>query len=755
MRRILAGKLCISILVILALIGAEIWKFSTVSVSQELPGDGDIIMVEDVELRSTASPKQQQMIRALLQSGQAAEKLTPLTIDYPLDESIFPPEIVAPVFFWHDSHEKTNTWLIDVAFEKEGSAHIYVIATSTPLPAPEIDPECISTTNELPSPTPYQASAKNWTPDPYVWSAIKENSAESEATVTIYGFNSTDPIQVLSCGRMTMKTSKDPVGAPIFYRDVPLMPAETKEGVIMPISNFSLPLIAWRLRDISRPQSRVVLNNMPTCANCHSFSMDGKTLGMDIDGPSGDKGAYAIAPISQQMVIRRNDVISWNYSFKDKLEGKKTIGFMSQISPDGQYSLSTVNEDIYVQNFLDYRFLQVFYVTRGILAYYSRATGEFTALPGADNPDYVHCNPVWSPDGTFIVFARAKAKDSYIKDKKPAMYPNDPNETQIQYDLYRIPFNNGKGGEPAAISGASNNSMSNNFPKISPDGTFIVFVKCKNGQLMRPDSKLWIIPVSGGKARLMHCNTSRMNSWHSFSPNSRWMVFSSKANTPYTQMFLTHIDENGNDSPAILIPNSTPANRAVNIPEFINIPYDGLVSITVPEVEYRRYMTHAFDLFEKGLYDEAVMEWQKALQENPDDVEVRMELHNNLGTVLGALGKFDLAIEHFQQAIKIKPENGQAKEKLSLLRWMAKDPKMRDGDDAMTRAMRACELTFYRDPLILDLLARAHAEEGNFTEAVRIAKLAHWFARTKDREELIDGIQERLELYQQGKPYNR
>jgi len=47
---------------------------------------------------------------------------------------------------------------------------------------------------------------------------------------------------------------------------------------------------------------------------------------------------------------------------------------------------------------------------------------------------------------------------------------------------------------------------------------------------------------------------------------------SSKSRGPYTKMFLTHIDEQGNDSPAILIDNATAANRAVNIPEFVNIP---------------------------------------------------------------------------------------------------------------------------------------------------------------------------------------
>jgi len=79
----------------------------------------------------------------------------------------------------------------------------------------------------------------------------------------------------------------------------------------------------------------------------------------------------------------------------------------------------------------------------------------------------------------------------------------------------------------------------------------------------------------------MTANTRLMNSWHSFSPNGRWLVFSSKARSPYTQMYLTHIDENGNDSPPILIDNATAANRAVNIPEFVNIPPDAIEDITV------------------------------------------------------------------------------------------------------------------------------------------------------------------------------
>jgi Tol biopolymer transport system component len=283
--------------------------------------------------------------------------------------------------------------------------------------------------------------------------------------------------------------------------------------------------------------------------------------------------------------------------------GAVRVGFISQVSPDGSYILSTfagpavksLIDSYYVTNFLDYRFLQVFYPTRGILEYYDRKDRLRHPLPGADDPKYVQTDGVWSRDGNWIVFARALARDPHVAGQRIALHALDENETQIQYDLYRIPFNKGKGGTPERIKGASDNGMSNNFPKISPDGKWIVFVQCKNGQLMRPDSQLYIVPFAGGTARRMRANTRLMNSWHSFSPNGRWLVFSSKARSPYTQMYLTHIDENGNDSPAILIDNATAANRAVNIPEFVNIAGDGIEEIRVNVADDATRLANAKD----------------------------------------------------------------------------------------------------------------------------------------------------------------
>ena len=173
-----------------------------------------------------------------------------------------------------------------------------------PMSVGEIDQRCISKTNELPKLTPEQAAAHTWKPDPKAWEKIKNKLVATPAQMIVTGYNANESKGILSIGRISIQTSKIPVGAPIFYRDVPLMPSETEKGIIKPLAANAIQLIEWRLRSIDQTQSRLVLTGMHTCANCHSFSMNGKTMGMDMDGPRNDKGLYAVVPVKQQMTIR-------------------------------------------------------------------------------------------------------------------------------------------------------------------------------------------------------------------------------------------------------------------------------------------------------------------------------------------------------------------------------------------------------------------------------------------------------------------
>ena len=165
-------------------------------------------------------------------------------------------------------------------------------------------------------------------------------------------------------------------------------------------------------------------------------------------------------------------------------------------------------QNYYVANFKDYRFLQVFYPTRGILAWYNRAAGKLQPLPGADDPHYVQTNAVWSPDGKYLVFARAEARDAYPDGARSAEYRQrsqrnaDPIRP-LPHSVQRRAGRQGRSRSPALRA----NGMSNSFPKVSPDGRWIVYVQARNGLLMRPDSRLYIVPAAGGKARRMQCNT--------------------------------------------------------------------------------------------------------------------------------------------------------------------------------------------------------------------------------------------------------
>jgi tetratricopeptide (TPR) repeat protein len=590
-----------------------------------------------------------------------------ITVDYPRTGSIFPPEITPPTFLWHDAVTSADRWSIDVSFA-DGSAPLHFESTGDKMSLGEIDPRTVAPVNELPQLTPELADAHSWRPDTAAWEQIKKHSVAAPATVVISGFRQADSAAHLSVGKTAIQTSSDPVGAPIFYRDVPLMPSEVERGVIKPLAPAAIPLIQWRLRNIGQLESRVVLEKIHTCANCHSFSLDGKTMGMDMDGPQNDKGLYALVGIKPQMSIDTKDMVNWDPS-QEKHFAFNRVAFMSQVSPTGNYVLTMVTRpdrptvsNAYVANFKDYRFLQVFYPARGILVWLDRATSERHPLPGADDPDYVQTNGVWSPDEKFVVFARAKAREPYPAGVKMAAYANDPNELQIQYDLYRVPFNQGRGGKAEPILGASNNGMSNSFPKVSPDGRWIVFVQCRNGELMRPDSQLYIVPSQGGKARRLNANMFPMNSWHSWSPNGRWLVFSSKSRGPYTKMFLTHIDEQGNDSPAILIDNATASNRAVNIPEFVNIAPDEMQHIATPAVDMYKLFDRANELAVKGHLQEAVEAWAALAASYPDDALIR----NNLGTVLDRTGRPGEAAQQYEKALQINPAYSRVHRNLAL-----------------------------------------------------------------------------------------
>jgi tetratricopeptide (TPR) repeat protein len=671
-----------------------------------LPGTAAILLAVGtslvVEVGAKPNPPSATPVPAYLKAvpmdAAASPAAVPITIDVPINGSIYPPDIIPPQFAWRDSNSAVTVWRIEVIFGDKAR----LISVWSGGEKMQIGPVDEALTGYVPPTlTPEQAADHTWRPDSKTWEEIKKHSVGQPARIVITGFESKQASAPLSRAEAIISTSKDPVGAPIFYRDVPLIPPNPdteQRGVIKPLPDSVLPKIKWQLRYINQTESKVIMTNLPTCGNCHSFSRDGKTMGIDVDGPANDKGLYALVPIKKVSTISNDYLLRWS-SFSEE-HSQKRFGFMSQVSPDGKYVVNSIDvphahgtrvlDRLYNGFYENYGFGQVFYPTRGVLAWYSRETGKLQPLPGADDPNYVQTSAFWSPDGKYLIYSRATARDPYPPGYKRSTYANDPNETQVQYDLYRIPFNDGKGGTAERIVGASENGMSNNFPKVSPDGKWIIFVQCKNGLLMRPDSKLYIVPFEGGEARPLESNLPVMNSWHTFNPNGRWLAFSSKSPSLYTHLYLTHIDEQGHASPPIVVENATASNRAVNIPEFANLGPEGLDHIDTPAIDFYREFDLAQQLQDAHKYADAVPAWKVAADKDPTDARPwnnmgvalaasgktseaisaydkslamngdSSQTRNNLGSALAEAGRFDEAMAQIQKAIELDPDNGAA-----------------------------------------------------------------------------------------------
>jgi tetratricopeptide (TPR) repeat protein len=487
---------------------------------------------------------------------------------YPFNGTIFPPETAPPLFEWNDSTGLSTAWNVFIC----DSLNNIVLSSKT--------------------------DKNNWRPGVNDWEKIKSIPSSKNYSFTAIARKKVN--NILPVCRIQFSISADSVGADIFYRAVTLPFSYAVKNV---------NTIEWYLGSVNGEKPRKMLDNLPVCGNCHSFSQEKPLLAMDVDY-GNDKGSYVIAETIDTCNLTPENIITWSDYRRN--DGGPTYGLLSQISPNGNHVLSTVKDlSIFVAVDDNLAYSQLFFPIKGIIGIYDREKGTFDALNGADDPKYVQSNPSWSPDGKKVVFART---ETYINEKvKKAgialLSIDDVDEfstggKQFKYDLYSVDFNDGKGGVASPLEGASYNGKSNYFPKFSPDGKWIVFCQAENFMLLQPDSRLYIMPSDGGKPRLMNCNMENMNSWHSWSPNGKWIVFSSKQQGLYTQLYLTHIDENGMDSPPVLLENLCFEKRAANIPEFYPFPGEKFKLI-------KNNFTHTAEYFNRSAFDKISNKYYK------------------------------------------------------------------------------------------------------------------------------------------------
>jgi tetratricopeptide (TPR) repeat protein len=138
-------------------------------------------------------------------------------------------------------------------------------------------------------------------------------------------------------------------------------------------------------------------------------------------------------------------------------------------------------------------------------------------------------------------------------------------------------------------------------------------------------------------------------------------------------------------------------------------------------------------------YTEAIGSLSQALRLKPDDADthcILAEVLSVLAEILRDQNKAVEAVQHFREALRIRPDFPEALNNLAWLLATSKEPGARDGTQAVQLAERACALTQYQKTVYLDTLVAAYAEAGRFDDAIATAQKARTLAAAADETDL-------------------
>ncbi len=154
---------------------------------------------------------------------------------------------------------------------------------------------------------------------------------------------------------------------------------------------------------------------------------------------------------------------------------------------------------------------------------------------------------------------------------------------------------------------------------------------------------------------------------------------------------------------------------------------------------------------EQGRNDEAIEHWTAYLQLQPEDAQG----HHNLATAHYRQGNIKQAIAYWTTALKLQPEWANILSNLAWVLATTDSKELRDPARAVELAQQAAKLTSYDQPDVMDVLSVAYAADGKFPKAIETAERALKLANIFERKKLAKTIQDRLNLYKSGRPFNK
>lgn len=219
--------------------------------------------------------------------------------------------------------------------------------------------------------------------------------------------------------------------------------------------------------------------------------------------------------------------------------------------------------------------------TQSDLILYDVERNEVTRVKGG--ADEWEVFPWWSPDGKYLYYASARLARNGAEE--------DPTgETirrykEVKYGLFRRSFDavSRRVGPPEPVFDAAARGKSATLPRISPDGRFLMFTLGAFGvfHVWHKDSDLYLMDLGTRRVRPMaEINSGDAESYHSWSGNGRWVVFSSRrGDGNYTRPFIAYVDEDGRGRKPFELPQDEPGThrrlmRSYNVPEFMSGPVE-------------------------------------------------------------------------------------------------------------------------------------------------------------------------------------
>ena len=195
--------------------------------------------------------------------------------------------------------------------------------------------------------------------------------------------------------------------------------------------------------------------------------------------------------------------------------------------------------------------------------------------------DEMEVFPFWAPDGKTLYYCSAHFEyNDSIDDKGIDILSRS---AEIKYNLYKKSFEpeTMTFGPRELVFDAAAMGKSATLPRVSPDGRFLMFTLAEFGvfHIWHRDADLWLIDLKTGESRQMaELNSPDTESYHSWSSNGKWVVFSSRRyDGQYTRPFIAHIDQNGKGTRPFELPCANPdyhrqSMKCYNIPEFMRGP---------------------------------------------------------------------------------------------------------------------------------------------------------------------------------------